>query len=112
MNFAQEQITELKDLFPNVQACDEGGVTFFLIPDFKLPEGCIPSNADALLCPTSRDGYDSRLYFSDKIQTAKPLNWNANCVRILERNWHAFSWRIPPGLRLSQMVATHWRGLI
>ena len=112
MNFPQEQINELKDLFPNIQACDEGGVTFFLIPELDLPESCTPIKVDALLCATPRDGYESRLFFSQIVQTPKQLNWNANGVRILERNWHAFSWKTPPSLRLSQMVAIHWKGLM
>jgi hypothetical protein len=92
--------------------CEEGGITFFLILGLELPDGCNPNKTDALLCPTKRDGYESRLYFSDKIQTKKTLNWNANGVRIFERNWHAFSWRTPPNLRLCQMVAIHWKGLV
>lgn len=105
-----DQVDELKKMFPRVEQCSEGGYSFFLIPSYNLPSGCVPEVADLLLCPTDRDGYNSRLFFSELIQTAKPLNWNANSVRILERNWFAFSWRIAPNMRLAQIVAAHLGG--
>lgn len=112
MNILPDQIEEFKTLFNDVQFCEEGGNPYFLIPGLALPMGCIPNKTDALLCPTTRDGYTSRLFFAEKIQTRHSLNWNALGVRILERNWHAFSWKIPQeNLRLAQMVGAHLRGL-
>jgi hypothetical protein len=108
MDFPQEQIAELKGLAPEVGSCEEGGTTFFLIRPLVLPDGCTPAAVDALLCPSTRDGYNSRLYFSERIVSKAPLNWNGN-IRIAERNWFAFSWRTPAGLRLAQMVAEHIR---
>jgi hypothetical protein len=112
MNIPQEQIEELKKAFGNVQYGEEGGYVFFLIPSFQLPEGCEPKIVDVLLCPMSRDGYPSRLFYSQEIRPPKPRNWNAKEVRILERNWWAFSWKLEhPDLRLIQMVSAHLRGL-
>lgn len=111
MKFPQDQIDELKKIFPEVSIYEEGGYTFFLIPNFELPKGCIPEKTDVLLCPMQRDGYSSRLFFSEKVQSCKTLNWNANGVRILERNWYAFSWRVQPNLRIAQMIVSHIRGL-
>ena len=108
MNFPEDQIEELKKLYPAVQSCEEGGVTFFLLPKLRLPEGCEPQETDALLCPAPRDGYNSRLFFANKITCSKALNWNASGVRIAERNWAAFSWKTEhTDLRLAQMVAIH-----
>jgi len=111
MVFPEDQVAELKLLCPEVQQCDEGGRTHLLLPGLSLPEGCSPSITDALLCPTERDGYPSRLFFADRIESGTPLNWNANGVRLLERNWHAYSWKVNPNLRLVQMIAAHLRGL-
>lgn len=111
MTFPFDQIEELKSLFGDIKTSEEGGITYFLIPSLSLPSGCSPDKVDALLCPTSRDGYASRLFFSERIQSPTQQNWNANSVRILERNWHAFSWRVPENLRLAQMVAIYLRGL-
>ncbi len=108
MNFPEDEITELKSLYPDVQVCEEGGVTFFLLPNVPLPDNCEPQNTDALLCPTPRDGYTSRLFFANQIECPKSLNWNAKQVRILERNWYAVSWKIEqPNLRLAQKIAIH-----
>ncbi|MFA6411795.1 MAG: hypothetical protein WCW53_03795 [Syntrophales bacterium] len=111
MDIPQEQIEEMKGLFKNISSCSEGKYIYFFMPDLQLPEGCVPEKIDALLCPMSRDGYDSRLFFAERIKSCNSPNWNANGIRIIERNWHAFSWKVPPNLRLTQMLAAHLRGL-
>lgn len=112
MNFPQEQIEELKKTFGEVSYCEEGGYGYFLIPSLHLPDGCEPPQVDALLCPMQRDGYPSRLFFSQEINPPVKRNWNASNVRILERNWWAFSWKdVPSELRLIQIVLAHLRGL-
>ena len=106
-----DEITELKKLAPKVQRCDEGGVTFYLLPQLALPSGCTPERVDALLCPTPRDGYPSRLFFDEQVRASGNQNWNG-AARILERNWYAYSWMVPePGLRLAQIVMAHLRAL-
>jgi hypothetical protein len=108
MRFPDDQIEELKAMFGGVGQGVEGGVTYFLLPGLMLPEGCAPSSTDALLCPTPRDGYNSRLFFANRIQSRQSLNWNAVGVRIFERNWNAFSWQVSrQGLRLTQLVSAH-----
>ena len=111
MSLPTDQIEELKILFGAVKTCEEGGIVYFLISSLSLPSGCSPEKTDALLCPTLRDGYASRLYFAERIHSPTQRNWNANGVRILERNWHAFSWKIPENMRFAQMVGAHLRGL-
>jgi hypothetical protein len=109
-DFAKEQLEELKVLCPNVAACEEGGVQYFLLPGLKLPAGCNPQVVDALLCPTPRDGYECRFYFSAVVKQG--FNWHQQNVRIIDRSWAAFSWRInQTGLRLAQMVTEFLRAL-
>jgi hypothetical protein len=115
MPLPTDQIDELKLIAANIAVCDEGGVSFILLPSFKLPDGCSPCIMDLLLCPASRDGYESRLFFSEKVVPAEKvgrtaLNWNGS-VRIAERNWQAFSWRTPAGLRFAQMLSIHLKAL-
>ena len=109
--FPADQIEELRQ-FGKLQQAQEGGTTFLLISQLIMPAGCTPDRVDVLLCPTPRDGYASRLFFAEQVR--KPgcaLNWNGT-VRILERNWHAFSWRTSgQSSRLAQMVGEHLRGL-
>jgi hypothetical protein len=111
MTFPDEQVEELKLLCQGVEQAGEGPRTFFYLPGLTLPGGCKPSQSDALLCPTEMDGYPSRLFFAVQVQGPVSRNWNANGVRILEKNWHAFSWKVSPNLRLAQMVAAHLKGL-
>lgn len=103
--FPEDQIAELRQLCPGLKRATEADCPFFFLPGLSLPDGCSPTSVDALLCPVPRDGYPFRLLFAEKIATPKSLNWNSNGVRILERNWHAFSWKIEGDLRLLQMVA-------
>lgn len=106
-----DQVEELKKLFPNVNYAEEGGYRYFLIQNLALPEHCAPKSVDVLLCPDLRDGYHSRLYFAEQVNSGKSLNWHVQGIRILERNWFAFSWQLPTGLRMAQMLTSHLRGL-
>lgn len=107
MTFPEDQVAELARLFPGTKQAEEAGVSYFLIPELPLPSGRNPEQCDALLCPTGRDGYPSRLFLAEAIATPTGLTWSSSNVRILERNWFAVSWRIKEGLRLLQMVRAH-----
>lgn len=111
MEFPPDQIEELKALADGVSAGEEGGFAYLLLPSLQLPTGCSPEKIDALLCPMPRDGYPSRLFFASQITSSEQRNWNATGVRILKRNWYAFSWTVPIGLRLAQLVGAHLKGL-
>lgn len=108
--YPPDQRAEMAALWPGAVISEEGGATFILLPNVDLPDGLSPARADLLLCPDGRDGYASRLFFSARIEGGPDRNWNG-VARILERAWWAFSWNIPPGLRLAQMVEAHLNGL-
>lgn len=100
-------IQELKTAVPEVRILNEGGFSFILIKELALPEGCVPKKVDALLCVDKRDGYDSRLYLSKKITGNFPdRNWNGN-IMLLDKNWHAISWKTKPGLTYFEMLTVH-----
>lgn len=108
----ESEIEELKHYCSAVSAASEAGCTFYLLEGLKLPPSCKPACVDALLCPTQRDGYPSRLYFAERVATPVVRNWNGQ-VRVLERNWYAFSWRVnTPNLRPAQMVSHHLRAFV
>ena len=69
MTIPEEEVAELKQLCPDVQQCEEAGCTYLLLPGLILPEGCSPSRTDVLLCPFARDGYSSRLFFAERVQS-------------------------------------------
>lgn len=106
MNFNEDEIAELKLLAPDLSSAQEGGNHFILIKGLKLPSGCCPTTVDALLCPRMREGYNSRLYFSEKITGCPERNWNGQ-LRLLEKNWFAISWQVPTGMRLSETLLVH-----
>ena len=109
--FPDEQIEELKALCGDVAAATEGGTEFLLLKALPLPDGCAPARVEALLCPAGRDGYPSRLYFAQMPSSPTKPNWHMN-PRILEKNWHVYSWRVPgSGHRLAQLVQLHLKAL-
>ncbi|MDQ5936897.1 MAG: hypothetical protein QG574_4237 [Cyanobacteriota bacterium erpe_2018_sw_21hr_WHONDRS-SW48-000092_B_bin.40] len=105
-----------EELEPLKKHCDElslhieGGVEYIHFKNLKLPEGCSPQSTNAIFCPSPRDGYESRMGFEQKVVTPFPRNWTE--IRILDRNWAAFSWRYPvAGLSLLQILLGHFEGL-
>jgi hypothetical protein len=110
MSFDETQIAALKRITPFLSYAQEGGYKFILIEKLQLPEGCKPQVVDALLCPTPREGYESRLYFSSQITGCPQRNWNGN-IRVLDRNWYAISWRVPGGLNLYEILLVHLKAL-
>lgn len=110
MEYSKEQTDELKRYCSKLSLLTEGGVTYFHLGDLRLPKGCDPEVCDALLCPATGDSnYPSRLYLAVQVNSPYDRNWNGN-VRIGEKNWMAFSWKIQSGLTLAQMLNAHLSG--
>ena len=112
MDNIEGQMTELINSFPNkeIKKNEEAGITYFMIPAINLPDTCSPRVVDVLLCPTQRDGYPSRLFFSEKVVSKTNRNWNTDAV-ILARQWHAFSWKLTVNDTLLKMVLGHLQAL-
>jgi hypothetical protein len=109
MQFPKDQVEELGEICPGAQPYEESGILYFFLPQLRLPDRCSPTQLDALLCPTARYGYTSRLFFEQVITSPQSRNWSTT-ARIMERNWHAISWQYPEtDLRLAQMVGVHLR---
>jgi hypothetical protein len=108
---AEAHMTELRSLCPDLKQSQEGGLRYVLLPSLNLPEGCTPAQLDCLLCVDPRDGYQGRLFFAQVVATREPRNWHMQNVRIFERNWYAFSWQIPAGLRPMEILLTLLRPL-
>jgi hypothetical protein len=103
----------LKSYCAAVATCAVGGVDYVLLTALRLA-GCTPNQTDALLCLGERgEGYATRLFFAQVVAPPKPftLNWNSNNVRILERVWFAYSWKVPMGLSPEQTLIEHLKPL-
>ena len=111
MDYPKPQIEELKAYCRKLGELQEGGVTFFSLEGLRLPIGCKPEICDALLCPTPRDQYPSRLFLSIKVKSPYDRNWNCENARIGEKNWFAFSWKVEgTNLTLVQILTGHLLG--
>ena len=111
--YPTEQIEELKTYCRSLQWFYEGGVSYFLLENIRLPDGCSPSECDALLRPGNNDGYNSRLFFSTQVTSPYPRNWTVTNARIGERNWMAFSWQVNQmGLTPAQLLREHLSALV
>lgn len=103
-----EEMAELQRLSPGARELIEAGLRYVFMPQLRLPEGVAPEIVDGLLCLDSRDGYPTRLFFSQQVAVGgKGLNWNGT-AHIAGRNWHAYSWKDVNGsLRPMQVFLGH-----
>lgn len=106
MNSAEEQFLEVQRFYPDAIIIPEGGVNYVFIPDLELPSGCVPQKIDALLCPVLKNGYQSRLFYTQKIEGIASRNWNGN-LRLCDRTWVSFSWKSKDGMSLLEMMRYH-----
>lgn len=104
---SEEALAELRAICLDAKEMTEGGLTYILLPNLKLPAGCNPPQVDGLLCLQARDGYPTRLFLSQPV-AGKVSNWATH--RILDRTWHTWSWNnVSSGLRPAQILAEHLR---
>jgi len=106
---SENQLEEFLKFFPEAEKADEGGITYFFLPKLALPAGCTPQYVDALLCTSLRDGYQSRLFFTEAIKTPSPKTWTNN--RIFDKNWFVYSWQTSNNLSLLQKILVHINSL-
>lgn len=107
----EEALQEILPVCPDAKEYTEQGRTYILLPALRLPNSCTPKVVDALLCLSHRDGYDTRLYFAQRVSCRNNLNWNAQNVPILQRTWFAYSWRVAPNDRPIEVLAQHLKAL-
>ncbi len=109
--FSKDEFEELQKVHPRATVAQEVGIAYILLPSVTLWEKCTPKTVDCLFCPVGRDGYPSRLFFSERITSPTERNWHQT-ARILERNWITYSWRVNhSGLRLLQILGAHLEAL-
>jgi hypothetical protein len=111
MGYPKEENDELKNYCTKLSLFAEGGVNFLYMEGLRLPAGCEPSVCDGLLCPVPKDGYPSRLYLSTQVKSSYTRNRNVSNVRIGEKNWFAFSWKVElTSPTLTQLLVAHLTG--
>ena len=111
--YPQDQIDELKGLYSGLSLIEDVGVQYFLMPNLVTPKSCVPDRVDALLCPSARDGYTSRLFFAR--QVAEPLPAKLERQRRQDRRAELariFMENRGVTRRLAQMVSSHLSALV
>jgi len=105
------ELRELEHLCGGAKEYTEFGLTYVLLPQLRLPNGCTPAVLDTLLCLGPRDSYPTRLYFAQHVICKNGLNWNAHNVAILQRSWFAYSWNNVANGRPIEVLAQHLKAL-
>src|SRR5258708_3894593 len=108
---SEGELRELSQLCNEPKEFTEFDQNYILLPQLRLPDGCTPAVVDALLCLSARDGYPTRLFYSQQIGCKNALNWNAQNVPILQRNWFAYSWKDVASGRPIGVLAQHLKAL-
>lgn len=112
MTTTTDHLAELAAVYSDVIPFSEGDCSGFQIRNVLPPLPCPQEPFDVILVPGQFEGYPSRLYFSRQPTGPIQKNWNGN-RRFLERQWHAYSWKIDDGSpNLAMLVQQHLRGLI
>lgn len=90
-----KEINDFKKNFPSLQIehWSEGGIKFYKLTNFTFVKGI----NECVLQMGSFLGYESRLFFPEKIKTKVDRNWNHRDVLIGNKTYHAFSYRVPDG---------------
>lgn len=104
-----EELAEILQVCPSAKEMAEGGHRYIHFPALRMPPGRDPTEQEALLCLTSRDGYATRLFLA-KVVSGTRFSWTS--FNILDRQWHTWSWKdVPPSLRPIEILAQHLKAL-
>ena len=108
MEIAQDQVSTLKNLFgEGLKLFQDGQHSYILIPNQKTG-GVDTESVDLLFCPTPWGGYNSKLFFSRKVNTTnQALNWNCQNQCIAGRMWFSFSWQVPPDASIVEKITIY-----
>jgi hypothetical protein len=89
----------------------DGPEVFIHLPVLCLKVGDKSYSLDGLLAPNGANGYQSRLYLSQRISereqiAGKPANWTERVIGA--RTWHVWSWQgVASSLPLLEMLNAH-----
>lgn len=103
---------ELRKICAGAGVMTESGIDYIFLPNLTVVTSTATQELDALLCPSQHpSGYMTRLFLSTPLRGAgKSNNWSEH--RILERQWHTWSWQHVSGTQApSQILAAHLRAL-
>lgn len=104
----QNELNELKVFCADARVMSETGIDYIFIPALQVLTSKGAHTMCALLCPSQHpSGYMTRLFFDASLYGAgQSQNWTEH--RILERNWHTWSWQnVSENQTLAQILLSH-----
>jgi hypothetical protein len=108
MKTADQQIDDLRAVFPEVQRVELGGLVCALIPELPINTARGAVTRNAILYPYPENGYPTRLYLDQAVDVGKPVNWQERSLRGAQ--WWARSWNfVPADISWFQILAAHMR---
>lgn len=107
----EREIARLRELSPEAEIWTEGGLQIAFLPGVQFIAKGVKVVRDLLLWPWEREGYQSRLFLSDRVESSEDRNWNA-VFNIQGRAWHAISWQgVSNTLPWIEILGAHLRAL-
>lgn len=109
---SEENLDRLRKVCDGAKVMQEGGIDYIFLPELDVVTSQTTRKMDALLCPMQHPtGYMTRLFLAEPLPgSGKSNNWTQH--RILERNWHSWSWQNVPATQApAQILAAHLRAL-
>lgn len=108
MKTADQQIDDLRVVFPDVQRVEVGGLACALIPALPIDTVGGPVTRRAILFPYPENGYSTRLFLDQAVDIGKPVNWQERSVRGAQ--WWARSWNfVSADMPWLQILLGHMR---
>jgi hypothetical protein len=107
-----EGLNGLRAICPKAVVMRESGIDYVFLPNITFRTSQGDQALDALLCPAPHPtGYMTRLFLARPLPgCGQSNNWTQ--IRILERDWHSWSWQnVPSTLAPAQILAAHLRAL-
>lgn len=108
----QEHLDNLQKICRGAMVMGEAGIDYVFLPELGVITSLATHKLDALLCPSQHpSGYMTRLFLAEPLPgSGQSNNWTQH--RILERNWHSWSWQnVPAAQAPAQILAAHLRAL-
>ncbi|NJA08331.1 hypothetical protein HC024_21765 [Methylococcaceae bacterium WWC4] len=108
----EENLDGLRKVCDGAKVMPESGIDYIFLPELEVITTQTSRKIDALLCPAQHpSGYMTRLFLAEPFPgSGQSNNWTQH--RILERNWHSWSWQnVPATQSPAQILAAHLRAL-
>ena len=106
----EEQLNLIIGLCPKAQLVDESGQKVIFLPDMKFQAGACESTQNLLFVPFPLFGYDSSLFFAQRLNEGPARNWTQH--NLLNREWWRLSYRVNTRLPWFEQILQHLTAVI